>query len=717
MRDYLKSSAEIFGLLLAVFLAPPFFTLSLAQLRDAFDISIYLIAAQLFAAACILIAIGFLLARLIRGLWFSQAGEIPPVHALFLGQLFLFFWVYARSFLNEYVLFIPVTRMDFALLLVAALAGLYKQGWLRSPGGLLRSLAGDKRSRVVLYALLILMLVIAYRELPRVVMLSSDPDQHAFFARQVERFGTIPFTQSYWGPESFRYPAGFAVLNYIWSGLSFLDVRQVVSAQPLIQVTLAIFLLLECMWRRSGKLFASRGHHILCLISVFMIFYHMLPYGLQQNHAHLEGTGRISSMLFMAAALSLLYFGFMRSAHEENRFSPALNSLLAGFISAAAFLINPANICYVLPLTALGMVMATVASAGWQKLPWLTTGAAGLAAIFLDPYCLTRFISGNGGVPYSATTAPAAVQQLTASAVAEAFKNVSVHLACNPGFLLDFFKVDYFGRAGSVSLFAAAVALGWLQYRSEKKAAVRKIIVYTPLVLLALYYITQSAALVFKIFAGDDSYLLGSYALHCNQQFVYLWMFSIVAGGLPYLYARLDAKKVFLGLFLCALAVKSFTYVQKTVRPSPRKHHAGSMGSARGEDLEVIGSIERLFAGYRQQHDLTFAAVPKILIPNKPAIMGSEKWCFPRGASRILPLYDVFPVAFFYSQGSRDYTYENYIANVCDTFNEDWLRERNIKYLFIPSDIGDGCVSRLERLVREKKVVFKSGGCYFLELF
>jgi len=141
------------------------------------------------------------------------------------------------------------------------------------------------------------------------------------------------------------------------------------------------------------------------------------------------------------------------------------------------------------------------------------------------------------------------------------------------------------------------------------------------------------------------------------------------------------------------------------------------MGYVNKDDLEVISDIEQLFKDYKLKNHLSFEQTPKILIPNINVMMGDEKWCFPRGASRILPFYDVFPVAFFYSQGSVDYSYKNYKSQICENFNEKWLADRNIKYLFVPSDMGDRCINRFQNLLQSKKIIFNKNNCYFIEIF
>jgi hypothetical protein len=131
----------------------------------------------------------------------------------------------------------------------------------------------------------------------------------------------------------------------------------------------------------------------------------------------------------------------------------------------------------------------------------------------------------------------------------------------------------------------------------------------------------------------------------------------------------------------------------------------------------VIRRIEGRFRQYREAGgSLDYREVPRILILNEALVVDDRIWLFPRGASRILPLYDVFPVAFFYYQGMDWINYENYMRHVHDTFDREWLLEHNVRYLFLPSDGGNAVIDGLDSVVEDGKVIYEEGGCRFIEL-
>lgn len=110
--------------------------------------------------------------------------------------------------------------------------------------------------------------------------------------------------------------------------------------------------------------------------------------------------------------------------------------------------------------------------------------------------------------------------------------------------------------------------------------------------------------------------------------------------------------------------------------------------------------------------------MPKILISTQPIAIAetNEKWLFPSGAGMVLPLYNVFPVVFFYGLCDQECSYDNYLTHVANKFDEEWLRNKNIQYLFVPA-CGGGRIAGLNRLLVRKKVVAKSGNAMLIKLF
>jgi hypothetical protein len=139
-------------------------------------------------------------------------------------------------------------------------------------------------------------------------------------------------------------------------------------------------------------------------------------------------------------------------------------------------------------------------------------------------------------------------------------------------------------------------------------------------------------------------------------------------------------------------------------------------------DFQVIKEIENIYKKYKDQNrELEFAGIPKILIPNAVRLLTGkpEYWLLPFGAAKIMPYYNVFPVAFYYYQGSKDYSFKNYKEKICESFDMEWLKARNIKYLFIPSAFGKigECIYDFEKIKKESKIIFEVGNSRFYRLF
>lgn len=160
----------------------------------------------------------------------------------------------------------------------------------------------------------------------------------------------------------------------------------------------------------------------------------------------------------------------------------------------------------------------------------------------------------------------------------------------------------------------------------------------------------------------------------------------------------------------------------------PRKHFVSlKNGAAAESDFAVINQIEKLYENYRQNHKpLEFHSIPKILLfsqivsfPHQPFKDVIETYLNSYGASCILPIFNVFPPAFFRISGDPDFNFQNYSQKVCAKIDWDWLKNKNIKYAFIPAFIEEdsSCSNSIDEIKKSKKILFQKGKSYFIELF
>jgi hypothetical protein len=141
-----------------------------------------------------------------------------------------------------------------------------------------------------------------------------------------------------------------------------------------------------------------------------------------------------------------------------------------------------------------------------------------------------------------------------------------------------------------------------------------------------------------------------------------------------------------------------------------RVGYCGSMGCLTADDKQVLDVIE-------QQYLSSTESTERILIPNASSQHGIEAWIMPRGGSRSMHFYQTYPVAFFYYQGDQDYSAYNYRTKVCENMDINWLKSKNIRYLFTPTHMMNACIFEYPNLDSKFEVLFKSGSSSFYQLY
>ncbi|MEY4701352.1 MAG: hypothetical protein RL326_1539, partial [Pseudomonadota bacterium] len=149
----------------------------------------------------------------------------------------------------------------------------------------------------------------------------------------------------------------------------------------------------------------------------------------------------------------------------------------------------------------------------------------------------------------------------------------------------------------------------------------------------------------------------------------------------------------------------------------PRRTYCGSLGCLTDGDRAALRFVKNLGDDLLSKYSgISYEEAPKIMIPAHPTDLGTEKWLFPFGASRLLPLVSPLPVAFFYGRGSTQWSYDNYRRHVCSQFDIEWLKRRNVRFLFLPAN-NPGCIRGKSRLLESSTVLFEQEGTKVLKLF
>lgn len=628
-----------------------------------------------------------------------------------IAQVVLLVWVYLRSVLSAVFerlagSAIPVSQFEL-LLLIGALV------WLAHRKRSIRTFA---RIMPGFLWVVVAIFLISQRELPREIMLSSDPDQHLFFTAQILKFGVVPFHLAEWGPSDFQYPAGFAALSALWSWLGAVTVPNAVTIQPLLQTLLSLLAIASIaarvMANKELRLEIASGYFVLVL------FFGFFPFTLTSAHFGLEKTGSISSMLLLVTTLVLAAEGGFGPRPRPR--VPAL--LLSGAGVGLSALINP--VAVIVPGVVYGASLLKVL---WEIRPSaasvcrsiLLCVAPPLMVILADPYYAYRFVLQR---TLEVPPVPAGIVVPQGSFVSDALARAT-ELFITFDWTRPFLLLPYFGRyVISVFIIATTISALLLLLPRERRYPALRLMALGPLLVIVLEF--ALLPVFFGIRSKGDFYLLEPYFAEALARFAYLWYLSILVLALAQLFKRLTPFPY--GAALCVLLVtvvmipvrSARDRLPNEVKMQPRFDRCSSLGCVYEDDRIVLSALRDKFDEYVSRGGSSdFRAIPKVLLPNAPLVFGRESWIMPTGASRGLPMVPTFPAAFFYYKGSPDYSYQSYLDHVCLKLDIPWLKERNIRYLFVPTDRKKVCLAGLEALLREGNVLVRSGNSALIELF
>jgi hypothetical protein len=663
---------------------------------------------------------------------FSPVAKL--IAALALGQVAGLSWILFRSGVNAVAhrligIHIPITALEVCVLLVSAVCILAQK---RAPSH------GDTRASFswsgllpFLVLLTAVCLPVVLREIPRDTTLSSDPDQHAFYARQVIRLGGIPWDQGIFGPEHFHYPGGFGALNALWTFFSGLSEVEIVTVQPMIQFLLMCVLcaafapLLLNSQRRPRTTAPTNLSTFALALGLVNLYWYFLPYGYQHDMYHGEGTARASTTLLLAFVF-LVWLGFPARTRTPRGTLMWLSALMLTTTALATF--NPISaICPIVLVSGISLyeIARTIintfcgrADKLSRSVTILTLGLISFALLCSDPYfgekVLGRFITQESQevANYVPPGTPASTEPY-------------VKLPAGP--LLEWFHprqhVSFF-FAGTVVLsviptewhcILAGMMLLWLIMAPS--TALR----YLALGPLISFCFVLALAVPPREIKDPPLYLFQPYLIRAVLQAGAVCAFCLVAVSIRVITSERSLARALVAL---ALALRFTWYPDQSFASGnpifivkPRANHPGSLGGITEADREAIAFIRSLGEGVLSKYgDLSHQDAPKILILSHPTDLGFEKWLFPIGASRLIPLESPLPVAFFYGQGSRLWSYENYRQHVCLQFDKEWLRKRNIRYLFIPKT-NPGCIRGKQALLAESTVLFEKDDTRVIQIF
>jgi hypothetical protein len=654
----------------------------------------YAYGAQLFMACLVLVLVGMVFGRVVaRG---TAAPRAPTVFgSLVTGLVLLMTYVYLRSAGNQHLVDLPVTVWELLGLLVAGLIAV----WRVRPQALqgLRDSVSLKAAALDLLLLFALCVIVASRELPRDIMLSSDPDVHTFFGRQVERFGAVPYHQRDWGGQGFNYPAGSGVVLFIWHLFSGIDHRGLLAALPVLFTFVAAMVVVDAVDRPLARPAARLvvQWSALALVAAGLTF----PY--YNHYAHLEGAARQMSVLFSALFLGLFLAQARQSAYGETR-SLALMSMTVFCLLA----MNPANV--VLPGVLVAALVLYRLLSGQRAWPLSLAMAAGMALMALEPY-----YHGLVGIARQARVDTVVyAQSLVIKTWPEVLEGTWTSWFEGYTLILPEFVVLFAERgipvfAGILVLYVAVLLL--LGQRPRLNARQLAAVAF----FLVLFYLVYGFAR--SLLDDRRFFLLGPYVFFNMSQYKALSLVVMLT-----LVLRKAMSLPFGPLLVVPLAVALVWPVKHLVRSeqqmylSPRRDYCGVYGCLLAPDRVLLEKFQAMHrSGAFSAAD---GSVSRVLIPNSIKRTEHETWILPVKAGRVLPHYEVMPAAFFYYQGDVEYATHFYLQHVCDRFDREWLKSKGIRYVFLPSERSEACMEGMEALPQSETVLLQEGNAYLLKL-
>jgi len=654
--------------------------------------------------------------------------RIPHICALALGEICCMSYLMIRSCLSGIAFYLFKIQISITSIEVLSVLVLIGAVVVKRQGGVSASRASLK-DWTRFGALLICALgPIVFRELPRDLALSSDPDQHAFWASAVYQIGIVPWDQGLIGVGPFGYPAGFAAMNAIWMAFSGLSAVEIVTLQPQLQFILAILLcascapnFFKCVSCQDPKQHDRSKKDPIFFVSLacILIYWLILPYGLQSERIHGEGTPRLSCSL-LAMSVLLIWIAQMKFAANQR----ANLALFCVAMSAASLIgtINPLSASFSIGITALIFTRLITRLINQRELTAKVT--LYISASFLLPGAILL------GEPY--------IVEIVSRFLGFSFFEASVnsHQIANTGAQIAFAYNSPFTWILPDELYS------YLFAGTERLTGLFELtplIIFITLViwlvkgpaiaarwLAALILCGLTSWIAFNIHGGGDAmsplYLVKPYLYETALQNGALLGVVLLSSGLSIAayspYRRFFYLAGLIGVVALVFKPEMAPATRlKAFNLAPRECHDNAGGCLSNAEISALKFISDHTSEIKRRYpDLTYSSAPKILILGHPVVRGPEKWVFPSGISKVVPLHSKLPVAFFYGRGNPAWSHENYLARVCKKLDLTWLRDRNVRFLVIGKR-DPGCLSHRRDVVKNSETLFEMDGVRVLRMF
>lgn len=638
-------------------------------------------------------------------------------HSTFIAQVFLTLYLLSRSFINFIfesinLSIIRIGTADFIIISLLLLITAYFYRRKKYQDKKIRSylifhLKHLKSGFILLYLFFLLMIFVTASETPRVSLLSTDPNIHAYFTHLISRFGTGLYEFRENGIQLQRYPSGFSYLNFIWSELTGLDALNTVTIQTTLQLFVAAFIVCEFVLRKKST--ALINFLILPLSLIFIILF-FLPYGYQLSNFHLEGTARtslLSAYAFLMSFVLIFHSSIEKINHKIN--AKGFSKLIIIITYLFVFITNPINAAvYLIILIGnslikkKGFVIIMILLFLSSFVLFIDTFVMSGVRSVIKPVDNTNFIShSNEGVRINDIN----LDQLGLSAllaISSNFKEIA--------------KFDSISSQGAL-IILLTICLG---YSLIKHVVYPKETIYEAYIMqfVILFFGFCLLTIVVSVFQANSifgaGYLLQSYFNFSIVQVLYI----LLLFGISLLIYDLINKKKYLLLIIITLVITTISYFDMPANISARVLNPGSIGSVTKNDLEVLKYIENHYKEFSNgtNNYNEYSKAPKTMLFPIAVNSGTEKWLFPVGAASVYPLHNTYPPVFFYGLGSENYSYEVFSDLSTGILNFSWLINNNVKYAYLPDDRGGVDNDLVKSFIENSDILFQSGNSIFLEI-
>jgi len=500
---------------------------------------------------------------------------------------------------------------------------------------------------------------VVHADWPRWVPLNSDPQQHAFFARKVIDYRCIPRALVEMGGEPLNYPAGTGVLGYLMYALAGL-----LPAEAVALANGAFLLLFSLALVEAGHAarlpLAQR-----CLLALVAFLVGAGGFGAWEGY---PGNGK--NILFWLLQLWLAQLFLIRRAPAV---APAMMVQFVLQLVVVAEL-NPM-------LAVLWAWMTLLTLVVWQREGALTRArvllAAGLALVVfglllvVDPFFHATLI--GAGVPSrSFEHLPPGRTHLQLSADSYFVVTLGEHLV----------RLVKTGprKAWVLIIPIALILLGTA--RDLRRLQRRTLLFGIGAALLpSLLLVSISRYAVFPSSSGLK--LIVPYCMEVLTLTLWLaafvlavWFLDRVPARLPRLPRLACTAGLLLGACFSTIYYGIWPHIER--HGSPRLPHMPPVNQPIPAGLvEATRAAAELWEKDRNA---------KVLLVNWEWTRSPpERWVMPEYYSTAIALLPHANPAFFFYRGSADYSYDNYFAHVCSTWDPNWLTSRGIRWVLLPS--------------------------------